>query len=443
MKNSILYITSFLICLALSMTSQAQNVLNADWDDVVEGNCDDQDDSWWNSDEAIRIAENVLLYQKDCGGWPKNTQMQEVLTQAQKDALIAAKPYNSGSTIDNDAVKLELTYLSKVHKAIADGAFKTEIRTGFLKGIQYILDAQYNNGGWPQFYPLRGGYSNHITYNDDAMTNVMFILRHIYQEDGEYSIVAEDSTKAAAVIAFDKGLECILNTQYWQNDVLTVWCAQHHYETLLPARARSYELASLSGFESKDVIELLMSIENPSSEIKRAILAAVNWYDRVRIPGLRLEYYTNDDGLVDIRVVADSTAEDMWARFYTLENNTPFFCDRDGIMKFSLAEIGYERRNNYRWYVDAGYDVFEAYDIWYPLWGDSIEREAIIASPVSGTTYYTTDTIPVIAYVNKYPIGNTQKFELFFDTELINDLGYTEIDTFLADIETGIHSIVV
>lgn len=78
MKNQILYIFSFLRCLSLSITSRAQNVLDSDWDDVVMGSCDDQHSNWWSSSEAIRIAENVLLYQKDIGGWPKNTQMHMV-----------------------------------------------------------------------------------------------------------------------------------------------------------------------------------------------------------------------------------------------------------------------------------------------------------------------------------------------------------------------------
>ena len=43
------------------------------------------------------------------------------------------------------------------------------------------------------------------------MKHVMDILRHIYQKDSEYSIVAADSTVADAKAAFDKGVECILN----------------------------------------------------------------------------------------------------------------------------------------------------------------------------------------------------------------------------------------
>ena len=50
-----------------------------------------QQKEWYGSDEAIRIAENVLLYQKETGGWPKNEEMHEVLTESQKIGIEAKK----------------------------------------------------------------------------------------------------------------------------------------------------------------------------------------------------------------------------------------------------------------------------------------------------------------------------------------------------------------
>lgn len=435
-----------LLCLSLSLNTQAQNVLDADWDDVVDGDCDDQNAAWWSSDEAIRIAENVMLYQRDIGGWPKNTDMQLVLSQAEKNELIADKSDTSGGycTIDNNAVRYELKYLSKVYNAIADEGFKTTIKAAFLNGIQYLLDAQFDNGGWPQFYPFRSetSYSNHITYNDDAMTNVMEILRHIYQKDSEYAIVAGETMIAEARTAFDKGLECILKTQYIQNGTLTVWCAQHHYETLEPVMARSYELASLSGGESAGVIRLLMSIDDPSCEIINAIKHAVTWYDETRIIGYKLEDFVNDDGLDDRRLVADASAPDMWARFYTLDTNTPFFCSRDGIMRYSIAEISYERRNNYSWYVNSGHKVFAGYDTWYPIWGSEVDQETSIISPESGFSS-NTGSVHIEALAGTCGQNTVEKFELFIDDEFIADFCCSEIDTVLTDLEDGTHLIKV
>ena len=63
-------------------------------------------------------------------------------------------------------------------------------------------------------------------------------------------------------------------------------------------------------------------------------------------------------------MVEDASAKPLWARFMELENNRPFFCDRDGIKKYSLDEIGAERRNGYGWYTNEPKEVIKKYDRW-------------------------------------------------------------------------------
>jgi pectinesterase len=408
--NKSYVILIFIFCSQLHFSANATTVLADSWSNVVNGKCSDQTATWWSSAEALRIANNVLLYQKDCGGWTKNVNMQLVLTDAQKAALIADKPKNTEATIDNSACLYELLYLSKVYKAISSDSIKNVLKASFTKGILYYLKAQYTNGGWPQFYPLKSGYYTHITYNDNAMINVMNNLRHVYTKDSYYSIILSDSIASLAKDAFNKGVKCILQTQYIQDNKLTTWCAQHDEKTLLPVMARSYELASLSGAESANIIKLLMSLSDQTKEIKRAIYSSVAWYDAVRIKGQRLESFTNSDGLSDKRVVSDPAASDMWARFYRLSDNKPFFCDRDGIMKFSLAEIGYERRNGYSWYNTSGNDVMTAYNSWLPKYGTTI-----LASPLPNAVFNSVDSIPVMAFANKTTGSTLKKFELLID----------------------------
>jgi|GEM_PF-307688 len=437
MKKSKLLLIAIFFC-TIHFSVNAASVLNDSWSNVVNGRCSDQNTAWWSSAEAIRIVGNVLLYQKDCGGFGKNINMQLVLTDAQKATLKADKPKNTDCCIDNGAVTYELLFLSKVHKAIADDALKNVIRTAFTKGILYLQKAQYANGGWPQYFPYRGGYSNHITYNDNAMINVMEILRRIYKKDTYYSITLSDSISAVAKIAFDKGVLCVLKTQYIQNERLTGWCAQHNYITLAPVMARSYELASLSGGEAANIFKLLVSLDYPSKEIKRAIHSAAAWYDRSRIKGQRLVSFTNADGLSDKKIVLDATAADMWARFYTLTDNRPFFCDRDGIVKFSLAEIGYERRNGYSWYNTSGNDVTSAYNTWLPKYGTTI-----LASPLPNTTFNSTDSIPVMAFANKNTGSTLTKFDLIIDNQAPLTFTTFAMNSWLKGLLAGSHTLIV
>ena len=106
------------------------------------------------------------------------------------------------STIDNNATSTEIRYLSRIYLATGIEKYKDAA----LEGIRYLLKAQYPNGGWPQFWPRPKGYYTHITYNDNAMVNVMNLLRDVYSKKAPYTYVP-DTLCQRAHIAFDKGVE--------------------------------------------------------------------------------------------------------------------------------------------------------------------------------------------------------------------------------------------
>ena len=149
-----------------------------------------------------------------------------------------------------------------------------------------------------------------------------------------------------------------------QNGELTVWCAQHDRVTLEPCKARAYELPSLSGQESDNIVLLLMSLPHPSANVVKSIEGAIKWFQKSEIKGIQKEYFTNSDGKKDYRMVPCEDCPTLWARFYDLETNRPFFCDRDGIKKYDISEIGHERRNGYSWYNKDGSKVLKRYEKW-------------------------------------------------------------------------------
>lgn len=100
---------------------------------------------------------------------------------------------------------------------------------------------------------------------------------------------------------------------------ITVWCAQHDRETLAPAKARAYELPSLSGQESDDIVLFLMSLSKPTPEMIASIDAAIEWFKESEIKNIKKEYFTNADGKKDYRMVPCTDCEPLWARFYELE----------------------------------------------------------------------------------------------------------------------------
>ncbi len=323
-----------------------------------------QKPEWYASTSARAIADNVISWQSPQGGWPKNTDLgtgpppPEVFAQAQRSG--------TASTIDNGATTTPMCFLALVVQSTRD----TRYSAAFDRGIDYLLAAQYQNGGWPQYFPLRKGYYSHITYNDDAMVNVLTILRNVAAGKAPYEFV-DQARRARAAEAVARGIDCIMRTQIKQDRKLTVWCAQHDETTLKPAWARNFEPPTLSGGESVGIVRFLMEIDQPAPEINAAIEGAIAWFQAVAIHGVRLEQFTGTDGKVDKRVVADPTAAPLWARFYELGTNRPVFTGRDKVLRYALSEIEHERRNGYSYYVTSPASLLSRD---YPRWRTRHER---------------------------------------------------------------------
>ncbi len=332
-------------------------------------------ETWYKTREARTVADSVLAYQFPGGGWAKNQNWHQKpdakkwAERANIRKLIASKE-GIGSTIDNMSTTIELLFLAKMYKATG----KKLYRDAFMRGFEYLLEAQYDNGGWPQYYPLKKprkngpDYSVHITYNDDAMSNVIKLMRDLAEGDkAPYDALKLSETDIQrAKTSYDKAIQCIVNSQIRKNGKLTVWCQQHHYETLLPVQARAYEFPSFTGCgETADLVELLMGVKNPSPEVKNAVTCAIEWLRNHAIKGYRHETFKNAEGKKDRRLVPDANAPLLWARNYDLETEKPYYGDRDGKKHDNYADISYDRRNGYTWLNTDVQGVLDKYPKWY------------------------------------------------------------------------------
>ncbi len=326
------------------------------WNDVHK-----QPKLWYAVDEATRIANQVLLYQRDNGGWEKNVDMAAMLTQAERAKLIAEKNATD-TTIDNSATTTQLEYLAKVITA----KNIDNHRVGFYKGVDFLLAMQYENGGFPQFYPLKKDYSRHITYNDNAMVNVLKVLRDIAKKKEDYLFVDEER-RLKAERAVEKAIPVLLKTQVVIDGTRTVWAAQHDEITFQPAAARKFEPISLTAGESVGIVKFLMLDSLPSPEVRDAIESAVKWFESTKLTGMRWERVNGERV-----VVKDKFAPPIWARFYEIKSMKPIFIGRDGVIKYDIAQIEAERRNGYAWYVSAA-DKLLTED--YPKWKAKTEKK--------------------------------------------------------------------
>lgn len=302
-------------------------------------------DSWYQSDDAKTTLNHILEWQTKYGDWPKNT-----------DTTRENFPGNdnkSAGTFDNGATTGELRVLAKAARITRDSKYEK----AFLLGFDHILTAQYPNGGWPQYYPLSKSYHRHITFNDGTMIRILEFLEDATQDD-DFAFL-DQGRRTAAEKAIERGIECILKCQIVVAGNPTVWCAQHHAETLAPVQARSYEHPSLSGAESAGILRFLMNIEKPSPKVIRSVEAGVAWFGQTRLDGYLYRKSNSEPALTK-----SPNASPLWARFYEIGSNRPIFSDRDGVVKYDLMEIGSERRGGYTWYGNWGAGILKTYKTW-------------------------------------------------------------------------------
>lgn len=320
--------------------------------------------------EITNIADNILLFQKDNGGWPKNYDFFAILNASQRESVKQGKSLTN-TTFDNGNTYTQIAALAIAYKATGIEKYKV----GCLKGLDFVVKAQYANGGWPQYYPLeKNNYSSHITYNDGAMIGIMVLLKDILDAKPAYTFI-DSKFKTKLEKAYNKGLDCILKTQIVDNGKPTVWCQQHDEVTLQPAWARKFEPAAICSKESADLVEFLMTINHPDQKIIDAIQYAVTWFEESKIYNTRVDKVPASRMQTPYRlsqsdrvVVIDSAAPPIWTRYYELKTRRPLFCNRDSKVVYSLAEVERERRDGYAWYSYEPQKLLNKYPAWQQKW---------------------------------------------------------------------------
>jgi PelA/Pel-15E family pectate lyase len=314
----------------------------------------------------------MLLYQRANGGWPKHfggdkkVDYKHELTGEEKLELISGYAAGIDATIDNDATTKEIKYLCKIYKQTKNEKYFNAAK----RGIDYLLTAQYANGGWPQFYPDFSSYRSQVTYNDNAMVNALNVLYDVAYRKNDLDIF-DKQYQNKCIDPILRGVQCILKTQLRQNGELTAWCAQYNAKTLQPEMARKFELVSLSGNESVGIVRFLMRIENPSQAIIESVNAAAVWFDKVKITGYKfVDVAAPNEKSGKDRVLLPESSGVLWARFYDVENNEPFFSGRDSQRHKTIAEVENERRIGYAWYGTWPLKLLSTeYPAWKLKWG--------------------------------------------------------------------------
>lgn len=307
------------------------------------------------------LAEKILLYQLPVGGWGKQLEDKSVVNYSlpiDKNLLRKIKATGDDhATIDNNATSREINALMKAYSETKNPDYLKSAE----KGIRYLLAMQYENGGFPQYYPNKGLYRKQITFNDNAMINALTVLYNTAEGKNDF-IAVDEKLKEQSKKAVQKGIECILKAQVLQNGKPTIWADQYNEITLQPDKARAFEPISLATAESVGIVRFLM-LQPVTPDIEKSVKSAVQWFTENDIEGY--SYNVVKQNGKTVRVLAEDKNSAVWARFYDIHDNRPLFGDRDGSVKYNYNEVSEERRNGYSWFGDFAKKLI---DKEYPKW---------------------------------------------------------------------------
>ncbi len=302
-------------------------------------------DAWYAGEEAKKLADTVLSYQTPAGGWSKHTGYSAGPRKPGMQWTSQNEPGHSAhyvATFDNRSTTEQLHFLANVWLATQ----REDCQAAFIKGLNFIFAAQFPNGGWPQVYPLEGGYHDNITFNDDAMTHILELLYAITKDEPRFAFL-DESLRQQATESLEAGIKCVLKAQVEVGGKKTVWCAQHDALTLQPARARQIEPPTLSGLESSRILKFFMSISEPAPELVESTESGLAWLESAKVTGLTRGKRNGKTAYLE----DSSSSEVYWARFYDLTTGKPVFPGRDGILYASFAEMAVNNPLGYDFYT--------------------------------------------------------------------------------------------
>jgi len=351
-----------------------------------------KDAAWYATPEARAIADTIVSFQTPSGGWSKNQDRSKpARLRGQRFSNDAeTMQLDTGSfdapndrfwtfvgTLDNGATTTEMRFLGRV-QAQLPGKDGDSYRASIVKAVNYLLMAQYPNGGWPQNYPLEGGFHDGITFNDNAAAEAAMILEDIAEGHADFAFVPKELRRKAGA-ASARAIRPILDAQVVVKGKKTIWPQQVDALTLKPISARNYEMRSLASAESAEVLQFLMRQPNPTPEITAAIDSGIAWLKEHAIHGKAFTKVSEEEGR---KLVDKPGAGPLWSRNYDIHTEKPIFGDWDKSIQDDVNNISKGRRNGYSWYNAAPQKAIDTYAAMQRKTGARLAAASAISQPV-------------------------------------------------------------
>jgi PelA/Pel-15E family pectate lyase len=267
---------------------------------------------------AEQAGKALAWGQRQVGGWNHLADLEQMDPQAEQITRVEGH-----GTFDDNISQGALTFLMNLDQFV-DARWLTE---AIELGLSFLLESQYENGGYPQWYPKVGReYYDYYTFNDRAINDCIrtLMIAYKYYEKPEY--------RNAAL----KGGDFILLTQ--GEPPQAGWAQQYDF-SLQPAWARAFEPPAYCSFVTANNINTLIDLYlfSEDNRFLEPIPSAITWLTQSKLE------------------------ESVWARLYEVGTNKPIYGDHDHEIHYTLEEISEERRNGYSWQGSYGIKQAIAY----------------------------------------------------------------------------------
>ncbi|MHC4694540.1 MAG: pectate lyase [Planctomycetota bacterium] len=263
-------------------------------------------------DATREVAKALVWGQREIGGWDHRVDVAHL--KPGKSAPIRRKGL---CTFDDDITQGALKFLIDAD-SILDEAWLTD---AIELGLGFMQKSQFDNGAWPQWYPLRGGYHNHYTYNDHAINDCIAVMlkAHATYDRPEYLAAAES------------GGDFIILSQLPKPQA--GWAQQYSHD-MKPAWARSFEPPGVCSAVTANNIRTLVQLYVYTKKDKylSPVPAAIEWLEGSKI------------------------SDNLWARLYEVGTNRPIYGDRmDGHkVHYDYEKVSQKERSSYGWQGEYG-----------------------------------------------------------------------------------------
>ncbi|MGB5687967.1 MAG: pectate lyase [Woeseiaceae bacterium] len=237
---------------------------------------------------AVEVAQSLIAAQHPSGGWnylhdfAGEDSVRRWYDTIGKNGwrLEEFHHYYGNATFDDAGTSEASQFLLRMYLERKD----EQIAAALQKAISFVLDSQYENGGWPQRFPFvddapalhgRPDYTRYVTFNDDvAGENVKFLL-----------MVWQTLNDPRAPESIKKAMRIFAATQ--QPAPQAGWGLQHTLDDLAPVGARSYEPDALVTHTTAGNISLMMDFYEWTGDTQflARIPEAFDWLESVRLSG--------------------------------------------------------------------------------------------------------------------------------------------------------------